>query len=164
MRKQGKVDYTKNGFFSEEHIDFPSRQRMKKGSVAIIECSQQIPCNPCVDACPVGAISIINNINCAPNIDFEKCTGCGLCLGLCPGLAIFLADLSKGKSQVTLPYELFPPEEGETVDLLDRTGEVVGIGSVAKVKKLKQHDRTLLVTLDVDKSLIRKVRGFRGRK
>lgn len=155
------MDYTRNGFFCEEHLDFPSEERMRKRPVAIAECCQKIPCNPCVDACPAGAISIKDNINNSPVIDFEKCTGCGICLGLCPGLAIFLVDLSRGNFFVTLPYELFPPEQGETVELLDRSGKVVGKGKVEKVKKLKQHDRTLMVTLNVKNDLIRKVRGFR---
>ena len=158
------MDYTETGYFSEEHLDFPSEERMKKRPAAVAECSQPIPCNPCVDACPVGAITITKNINWSPIVDFEKCTGCGMCLGLCPGLAIFLVDLSKEKSQVTVPYELFPPEEGQRVNLLDRAGNNIGEGTIEKIKKLKQHDRTLLVTLNVNKNLIRKMRGFRRQK
>lgn len=158
------MDCAEKGYFLEKQLDFPSEERMKKKPVAVVECSQQIPCNPCVDACPVGAIVIEQNINYSPIVDYEKCTGCGLCLGMCPGLAIFLLDLSKGNSRVTLPYELFPPEQGETVDLLDRSGEIIGEGKVEKVKLLKQHDRTLTVTLNVDKKLIKKARGFRRRK
>jgi Fe-S-cluster-containing hydrogenase component 2 len=155
------MECANKGFFFQEQIDFPSEERMKKKAVAIIECCQEIPCNPCVDACPVGAISIAHNINAPPVIDFEKCTGCGLCLGFCPGLAIFLVDLSKGKARVTIPYELFPPEKGETVELLNRSGDVIGKGTVERVILLKKHDRTLTVTLVVDEDQIREVRGFR---
>ena len=103
-------------------------------------------------------IIIEKNINHSPVVNFEKCTGCGLCLGMCPGLAIFLVDLSKGNVWVTLPYELFPPKDGETVDLLDRSGKIIGEGIVEKVKGLKQHDRTLTVTLNVTKTQVKKVR------
>ena len=36
----------------------PSEERMKLGPVACIECLQQIPCNPCEEACPRGAITV----------------------------------------------------------------------------------------------------------
>ncbi|MCK5202046.1 MAG: FAD-dependent oxidoreductase, partial [Spirochaetales bacterium] len=36
---------------------FPSGDRIRKGAVACIECAQEIPCNPCVDSCPSGAIT-----------------------------------------------------------------------------------------------------------
>lgn len=151
------------GFFVEEQIVFPPEERLAKKAVAIAECCQEIPCNPCVDACPVGAIQIPENINNTPVVDFEKCTGCALCLGVCPGLSLFLVDGSNDYGVVTIPYELFPPEEGETVDLLDRSGDVVGEGEVKKVRLMKKHDKTLLVSLKMEKDLMAVVRGF-GRK
>lgn len=158
------MEYTKNGYFLEKYIEFPSKERIKERPVAIIECSQNIPCDPCVEACPFGAITIEGNINSSPKVDFETCTGCGLCLGICPGLAIFLMDLSKGYGLVTIPYELFPPDKGEPVDLLDRSGQKVGEGTIDQIKNLKKHDRTILVTLKMDEKLIKIVRGFRRKK
>jgi len=159
-----KMDCIKKGYFSKEQIEFPSEERMKKRPVAVIECCQEIPCNPCMEYCPVGAIQVADNINAVPTIDFEKCTGCGICLGFCPGLAIFMVDLSKNYGVVTIPYEIAPPDQGEIVDLLDRAGNVVGEGEIEKVKKLKQHDRTLSISLKMEKDLVKIVRGFRRKK
>ena len=36
---------------------FPSEERMRKGPVAIAECVEHIPCNPCETSCPFHAIS-----------------------------------------------------------------------------------------------------------
>ena len=66
----------------------PPAGKQRKGPVAIIECFQKIPCDPCFAACPVEAISEFDNINDLPEIDWEKCTGCGVCIAFCPGLAI----------------------------------------------------------------------------
>lgn len=44
----------------------PSQERMKKGPVAVIECVQEIPCNPCENACPFGAIKIGDPITNCP--------------------------------------------------------------------------------------------------
>jgi len=38
--------------------NFPSEERLLKGFVAVHECYQDIPCNPCVESCPVHAISM----------------------------------------------------------------------------------------------------------
>lgn len=40
-----------------------------------------ISCRICEGACPVGAIKVENNL---ARIDYEKCTGCGLCARKCP--------------------------------------------------------------------------------
>ena len=70
---------------------FPSEERMRKGPVAVIECVQEIPCNPCQAACPKKAITIGENITHLPVLDQEVCIGCGICISRCPGLAIFVA-------------------------------------------------------------------------
>ena len=62
----------------------PSDERLSKGGCAILECFQRIPCDPCVDACPRGAIRIEGNINNIPVLDYEKCNGCGRCEDKCP--------------------------------------------------------------------------------
>ncbi len=139
----------------------PSRERMKKGPVVVVECVQEIPCDACVAACPVNAITK-QEINLIPIVDFDKCKGCGSCLLACPGLAIFLVDLSSsdGKGRVTVPYELLPvPDKGDEVVLLDRLGAPIGKGNVVKIVKGKNY--TYAVTLEVDEDKVMDVRAFK---
>jgi len=49
----------------------PSKERLSRGPVAIIECFQRIPCDPCYAACKRGAIKEFKDINDLPEIDFE---------------------------------------------------------------------------------------------
>ena len=96
----------------------PPANRLQAGPVAIIECIENIPCNPCVGACPKGAIGIEGDMNGTPAVDFEICDGCGLCISACPGLAIFVVNLGSGgdAATVSLPYEYLPlPSAGDTV-------------------------------------------------
>jgi len=48
----------KTGIPTQADIDsvFPCEKRLSLGSVAVIECYQSIPCDPCATACPRGAI------------------------------------------------------------------------------------------------------------
>ncbi len=156
------MDCSKTGCFSFEDLDFPDENRLKQGAVAIIECAQEIPCNPCSEFCPRGAITVGENINACPKIDWAICNGCGLCLGYCPGLALFLVDNSLELPRITLPYELPTPKEGQPVTLLSRGGESLGLGRVVACRHFKKHDRCTLVTLELEHpELLRTVRGFR---
>ena len=155
--------YIETGILESHDIIAPSEERFAQCAVAVIECVQQIPCNPCVDACPKQAIIIEGSINEVPYINFDKCNGCGVCIANCPGLAIFLIDKTceDGKASVGLPYEFLPlPEEGEIVDLLNRAGEVCGDGEIIKVRNAKAQDRTPVVFLSVDRDLAMEVRFF----
>ena len=69
-----------------------SDARYAKGPVAVIECVQEIPCNPCEGACKFNAITIGEPITNLPKINETNCTGCGVCVAQCPGLAIFIVD------------------------------------------------------------------------
>ncbi|MFH1943832.1 MAG: 4Fe-4S dicluster domain-containing protein [bacterium] len=161
------MSYLETGVLSLKDIKIPSDERFWKGPVAVVECVQRIPCNPCVDACSRGAITIQGSVNNTPEVDFEKCNGCGICIANCPGLAIFLVDkMYEGNmALVGLPYEFLPlPEEDEEVVLLDRAGEECGQGKVTKVRNAKAQDRTPIVFLAVDKALAMKVRFFRRKK
>ncbi len=150
-------DYEVSGVISRDMIKMPSEKHLKRG-VAIIECVQEIPCNPCVDACPFGAISM-EDLNALPKIDYDKCVGCGRCVSVCPGLAIFLVKIEGENGFVTLPYEMLPiPKVGEIVKVLDREGRVIGEGEVVK---LKIENRTSIVTIKIDKSLIMDARNIR---
>jgi Fe-S-cluster-containing hydrogenase component 2 len=158
------MSYLETGVLQLSDIIVPSEERFEKGPVAIVECVQQIPCNPCVDSCSRGAISIEGSINAIPKVDFELCNGCGICVANCPGLAIFLIDRTyeDTRAQVGLPYEFQPlPDQGETVLLLDRAGEICGEGEVVKVRNAKAQDRTPIVFLSMRKDLAMKTRFFR---
>jgi len=97
--------------------------KTKKNGLAVIECPQRIPCNPCNTSCPTGAVKPFKDINDVPAIDYAKCTGCGLCVAKCPGLACFVVDLtfSEDYALIKLPHEMLPlPGPGDGVECLNR--------------------------------------------
>lgn len=135
----------------------------KEGPYAVIECEQEIPCDPCEAACKFGAIEIGDPITNLPEFDIEKCTGCGLCLPACPGLAIFLVDetYSDSQSTVAFPYEYQDlPEKGETVNAVDRKGRFVCKAEVVKVQDNKAFDRTPIVTIAVPDQYLDEARNI----
>ncbi len=139
----------------------PSEERLAGGPVAIVECFQKIPCDPCFYLCKKGAFKRFQNINDLPEIDFKKCTGCGLCISGCPGLAIYVVDLSGSSNGavISMPYELLPlPKKGEKIFALDREGKTVGTARVVKVRRTK--DKTSVVTIAVQKDLAMTVRNI----
>ncbi|MCL4499409.1 MAG: 4Fe-4S binding protein [Chloroflexi bacterium] len=141
----------------------PSEARLAMGKVAVIECGQQIPCNPCEDACRFGAIVIGEPLTRPPALIEDKCTGCGLCLPVCPGLAIFLVDTtySDTEAAVSFPYEMLPqPRRGQRVQALDRAGEVVGEARVISVQSPRRNNRTPIVTVAVPKAQAMVVRNI----
>lgn len=151
------------GILTEEEFkkQLPPLERILKGPVAFTECIQEIPCNPCVDACRFDAIHM-ENISKPPKVDFDKCTGCTLCVSRCPGLAFFMIDGSKSDThwRITIPYEFLPmPKIGDVVEVIDRKGEVRGKGKVVRAIKLK--DATGVVTLEVPKEYAVEIRHFR---
>lgn len=149
--------YEKTGILSIKDFQVPSKKQLEKG-VAILECVQEIPCNPCVDACPVHAISM-KDINAPPVNDFEQCIGCTKCVGICPGLAIFVVKVKEQTAWVTLPYEFLPaPQIGAIVKALDRTGAIRGN---ALVKKVVKQGKTMVITIEIPSDLAMDVRNIR---
>lgn len=148
----------------EQQSVLPSAERLERGPVAVIECVQQIPCNPCEKACPFGAITVGEDITCLPQLDLEKCRGCGICLSKCPGLAIFLVDASQpgADALISMPYEYLPlPQTGDMVDATDREGRFVTKAAVKKVDGGIQREGTTIVTLAVPREHLHTVRSFR---
>ena len=135
---------------------------VKEKRVAVIECLESIPCNPCGFICPVDAIRK-DSLVAPPVMDWEKCVGCTKCVPICPGLAIFLVNMSLdgGAATVSLPYEYLPlPSVGDTVVTLSREGEVLGEGTVERVLSAKALDRTPIITLSVPADHAMDVRHF----
>lgn len=150
-------DYERDGILSVDDLQKPTKKQLEKG-VAILECVQEIPCNPCVDSCPVHAITM-KDINAPPLNNFDKCIGCTKCVGVCPGLAIFVVKVKDDKAWVTLPYEFLPvPTVGDVVKALDRTGATRGKGTVKKVTK---QGKTMVITVEVDKNLAMDIRNIK---
>ena len=56
----------KHGFVADDEIGRYPGVTHKPGVHPVIECTQNIPCNPCQDACPKGCISIGANITSLP--------------------------------------------------------------------------------------------------
>lgn len=157
----------KDGVLSPEELaelpGIPSKERLEQGAVAVIECAQEIPCNPCEEACPVGAIQVGEPITNLPVLVADKCTGCGLCVPVCPGLAIFVVDMTYSDQEATvrLPYEFLPlPKRGETVTALDREGRAVCSASVVRVQNPKKFDHTPVITIAVPKDEAMNVRNI----
>ena len=152
------------GIPTSEQIDeiFPSEERLKKGAVAVFECFQSIPCNPCAMSCPQGAVLPFVDINDRPVLDENKCNGCGLCIMKCPGLAVMAVDMTKDDKTaiLKLPYEFRPlPEVGQIITALDRAGEPVGVAKVIHV--LQPANKTTVIYVAIDKSLVKIVRNIR---
>jgi len=148
----------------------PSEERLAAGPVVVVECIENIPCNPCAFACPRKAIAIEGALTNLPRVDFDKCNGCTLCIAKCPGLAIFVVhrDFSHTEASVALPYELLPrPNKGDRVTCLDRSGKPVGRGRVVKVLDSPAQNRCAVVTVTVPKKMwdrVRSVKVVKGRR
>ena len=155
-----------NGIPTSENLAevFPAEERLAMGPVAIAECFQNIPCDPCYHSCKKGAIMEFCDINERPRIQFDKCNGCGSCMSRCPGLAIFVVDATYSDTEalVKIPYEFLPiPRADELVIAINRAGKEVGEARVVRVQNTKAQDRTALVWLAVPKELMMEVRHFR---
>lgn len=154
-----------NGYLTEAEIEQYPGVTHGSGIHPVIECTQNIPCNPCQDSCPKHCIYIGEKITSLPVFDQDKeCIGCGMCVASCSGQAIFLVNeaYDETSATVTLPYEFLPlPEKGETGFALDRSGAEVCRAEVLEVKSAKAFDHTSLLTMKVPKDMVMKARFFR---
>ncbi|HOB40227.1 MAG: FAD-dependent oxidoreductase [Limnochordia bacterium] len=130
----------------------------------VIHCYEEIPCNPCTTVCPHNSIQLTGRTGTIMDLpEFSgKCIGCGLCVLICPGLAITLVRESEeaGLAEVVLPYEFdhnFQP--GDQVILRDVEGSDLGRGTVLRTRFNKKH-RTHLLTLQVQADIATKVAGI----
>ncbi|SEA40402.1 Thioredoxin reductase [Pseudobutyrivibrio sp. ACV-2] len=155
----------KKGYVTDEEIErFPGVTH-KVGVHPVMECTQNIPCNPCQDACKKGCISIGENITNLPFVKNDsECINCGMCVASCSGQAIFLVDedAGEGKATVTLPYEFLPlPAVGTRGFGLSREGKIVCDAEVLSVKSVPAFDHTNLLTISVPKEYAMRARFFK---
>jgi Fe-S-cluster-containing hydrogenase component 2 len=157
--------FNKTGLASNDMVEalLPSKERREKGAYAIFECFQEIPCNPCSTVCKLKAVKDFENINNIPEINYDKCTGCAMCVSICPGLSCFVIDETYSDSEVMIkmPYEFLPlPEINSNVKALDREGKAIGEAKVLKVQDSKALDHTNIVTISVPKEIFLDVRNI----
>jgi len=140
----------------------PSPEDLARGPVVVIECFQKIPCDPCHTNCKSGCILPFEDLNDLPRTDPSLCDGCGVCVAACPGLAVFIVDLTaggEGRAVVQIPWEYLPvPQKGREVVLTDRAGNPVGKGIC--IKAIRFRDRTYVLHLDVPAELAMEARGI----
>lgn len=160
------MNLLEHGFVAEDEITRYPGVTKKVGIHPVMECTQNIPCNPCQDACPKGCITIGENITSLPVVDSaHECIGCGMCVASCSGQAIFLVneETEEGYGEVTMPYEFLPlPAEGDKGVALGRDGKEICKAVVAKIRSAKAFDNTNLLTIKVPKDMVMRARFFRA--
>ena len=143
---------------------FPKEKDFEKGLIAVIECDQDIPCNPCEEFCEKNAIKVGFPITNLPQFDVKRCDGCLKCIRICPGLCIFGVDknYSDDESLIYIPYEFLPlPVKGTRVKCLDRSGTEVCRGKVLKVLKSRKKQYSTVVAILVPKKYFNVIRHFK---
>jgi len=162
--RSGLAELRVNGEFSDAPmVSDESRNIVCQKPMVLIECGQHIPCNPCETSCPQKAITVGKPITNLPVLDADKCVGCGVCVAACPGLAIFLLDMtfSANEALVTIPSEYIPlPQKGDEVSAVDKTGQALCKAIVHRIQNPERFDKTALVSLIVPKRFARGVRGI----
>lgn len=135
----------------------------------VLRCPQEIPCNPCTEACITGGVVIPEGTIVGRPRLVGDCVGCLKCLAVCPGLAISLVDRrhdpSGSTAKVTLAWEM--PEglvaPGQVVRTTGADGELVGEGRVVRLLSGKALNRRRMVVLEVPSAQADQVAGVRIR-
>ena len=154
----------KKGYLKTEELrEFPNFAD-SVGIHPVIECTQNIPCNPCFKLCPKKCILSGDSLTAIPKRSYENtCIGCGACVAGCPGQAIFLVNKNSSEetAEITLPYEFLPiPEVGEFGTGLSRSGERLARARVVRVRTSPAYDRTTLLTIAVPIEFADEVRAY----
>lgn len=140
---------------------FPAQ---REGIFPVIHCIQEIPCNPCSTVCPTHSIHLTGDpIMGIPEYQ-GRCTGCGKCVTICPGLAITLVDFRQNPEEplVTVPYELSNHRlaVGDRVRAVDIDGHVLAELEVVKIRDQKKS-RMQLVTIKARPDIASRIVSFR---
>lgn len=154
MTQEQELNALQRGYYTREELEhvLPSRERVEEGRVAVIECIESIPCNPCAYACQDDGIKK-DGLSTPAVVLEDRCGGCSRCITVCPGLAIFMQLIRDGKGYVTMPYEFNPePTLGAKVDMMDRSGKIVGIGTIVRPTYRARDDSVprWVVTVEMD--------------
>ncbi len=142
---------------------YPGEEAFERGPVVVVECDEDIPCNPCEDICKKGAITVGTPITNLPKVDPNKCDGCALCVTVCPGLCIFMVNknYSDAESLIYIPFELSPlPEKRQIVKGCNSKGEPICDARVEKVIKPRKTNKTAMVAIAVPKKFYEIVRAI----
>lgn len=137
-----------------------------EGVFPIINCAQEIPCNPCTTVCPKNCIKLDGDtIMDVPVYANDACIGCGRCVSICPGLAITLVDYRKSSDyvEVTIPFEFKEDKikKGHVVTAVDAEGNWLQDVEVLDVENIKSNNKTLLVKLKASKENAKSIAGIR---
>ena len=158
----------RKGYLEDNEITIYPGFTSGKGIHPVIECTQNIPCNPCQDACRYGCIQVGESITSLPKLNKEsRCTGCGMCVASCSGQAIFLVneDYNSESAIITIPYEFLPyPKAGELGMALGRDGLPLCEAQVMDCKLSTSMDHTALLTIKVPKNMSMKARFYCARE
>jgi len=136
----------------------------------VINCAQEIPCNPCTEACVLQSIKIKDETMMGqPKFDGD-CLGCCRCVALCPGLAITLVDKkydkTKKTARVVLPWEM--PDDtikiGQKIISTGIEGKEIGIGKIIAIKKAEWQNKRRLVSIEVPYKDTDKIVGIKIKK
>jgi Fe-S-cluster-containing hydrogenase component 2 len=142
---------------------YPKEEDFNKGLIVVVECDEDIPCNPCENICGNCAITIGTPITNLPKMNADICDGCLRCIGVCPGLCIFgiKKHYNEKQSLIYIPYEYEPlPEKGLDVDALDRYGEFVCKAEVHRILAKKDKNISTIIGILVPKEFYATVRHF----
>ena len=133
--------------FDEDQIE------LKEDFIPVFKCIEEIPCNPCTTVCPKKCITLegeLKNILDIPKYTLDACINCGLCVAVCPGLAVSLArKIDENTAEVILAHEYilnFVP--GDMIEVTDIDGNFLEKAEVLHIRLVKKY-RTHLVTVRV---------------
>lgn len=136
----------------------------RNGYRPVFHCYQEIPCNPCTSICPYDSIHLSGKTGTIMDLpEFDgKCMGCGLCVLICPGLAITLVRPSpkSGLAEVVLPHEFHHSyQPGDHLPIRDSEGLPLGTGVVIESRFNRKH-RTYLITVEVPEEIRTQAAGI----
>jgi electron transfer flavoprotein alpha subunit/NAD-dependent dihydropyrimidine dehydrogenase PreA subunit len=99
---------------------------MDKGEMALLKIDHDlcIGCEACIDACPFGALSMVDGVLRVSN----ECTGCGACLAVCPAAALNLPERPLGKEDLSAYHGVWVWVEQFNGAMCDISVEMLGQG------------------------------------